>query len=77
MKKQDVPTEGSAPGPFYSEAFKRAVVTDYERGILNKDQIQAKYGGNSRVLEWCLKYGKLHYPRSGITGRPPDSFENV
>lgn len=55
----------------YSEAFKRAVVGEYERGLLNKDQVQAKYGikGNSRVLEWCRKYGKLHYPKAGSLGR--------
>ena len=56
----------------YSEAFKRSVVSEYERGLLNKDQIQAKYGikGNSVVLEWCRKYGKLHYPKAGALGRP-------
>ncbi|MDV6169774.1 IS3 family transposase [Flavobacterium sp. DG1-102-2] len=55
----------------YSEAFKRAVVREYERGILNKDQIKAKYGigGKSRVLDWCRKYGKLVYP-TGNNGRP-------
>lgn len=56
----------------YSEAFRRMVVAEYERGLLNKDQIQVKYGikGNSRVLEWCRRYGKLHYPKSGVLGRP-------
>jgi transposase-like protein len=56
----------------YSEAFKRAVVAEYERGLLNKDQIQLKYGigGNSRVLTWCRKYGKLHYPKADALGRP-------
>lgn len=56
----------------YSEAFKRSIVAEYERGHLNKDQIQAKYGikGNSRVLEWCRRYGKLHYPKAGALGRP-------
>jgi len=56
----------------YSEAFKRVVVAEYEKGILNKDQIQAKYciGGNSMVLEWCRKYGKLHYPKLSAIGRP-------
>src|SRR5215203_2282538 len=61
------------PRPQYSEAFKRAVVADYERGILNKDQIQAKYsiGGNSVILNWCRKYGRLKYPVKGSTiGRP-------
>lgn len=61
-----------SPVAKYSEAFKRVVVTEYERGILNKDQIQAKYGirGNSLVLEWCRKYGKLHYPKLSAIGRP-------
>jgi transposase len=56
----------------YSEAFKRSVVSEYERGLLNKDQIQLKYGirGNSVVLEWCRRYGKLHYPKAGAQGRP-------
>lgn len=56
----------------YSEAFRRSVVAEYERGFLNKDQIQAKYGikGNSRVLEWCRRYGKLHYPKAVALGRP-------
>jgi transposase len=56
----------------YSEVFKRLVVAEYERGQLNKDQIQVKYGikGNSRVLEWCRRYGKLHYPKAGALGRP-------
>lgn len=55
----------------YSEAFKRSVVREYEQGLLNKDQIQRKYGikGNSRVLTWCRKYGKLHYPKAK-GGRP-------
>jgi transposase len=56
----------------YSGAFKRMVVGEYEKGILNKDQLQRKYGigGNSRLLEWCRKYGKLHYPVKGNQGRP-------
>ena len=56
----------------YTEAFKQAVVREYERGILNKDEIMRKYGigGHTRVLEWCRKYGNLHYPQKGSTGRP-------
>ncbi len=56
----------------YSEAFRRTVVAEYESGLLNKDQSQVKYGikGNSRVLEWCRRYGKLHYPKAGALGRP-------
>lgn len=57
----------------YSESFKRMVVKEYEQGILNKDTIQKKYGigGNSRVLTWCRKYGKLYYQDSTQPqGRP-------
>ncbi|MCT3960482.1 transposase, partial [Elizabethkingia anophelis] len=72
MKNQDLFRKVLSPGTRYSEAFKRAVVKDYERGILNKYQIQSKYGigGNSRVLEWCRNYGKLHYPKFSSKGRP-------
>ena len=60
------------PQKRFSEAFKKEVVRDYERGILNKDQIQIKYGlgGNSTVLKWCRKYGKFDYPKGKSTGRP-------
>lgn len=57
----------------YSESFKRRVVNEYEKGFLNKDQIKAKYGisGNSLVLEWCRKYGKLVYDKKSTkVGRP-------
>ncbi len=72
MKNQDLFKKSLSPGTRYSEAFKRAVVKEYERGILSKDQIKSKYGigGNSRVLEWCRKYGKLHYPKFSAIGRP-------
>lgn len=72
MNNQDSIRKSLSPSTRYSESFKRAVVKDYERGILNKDQIQSKYGigGNSRVLEWCRKYGKLHYPKFSAIGRP-------
>jgi len=61
------------PANWYSEAFKRAVVAEYESGRLNKRQIKEKYniGGKSRVLEWCRKYGRLAYPdRKDWNGRP-------
>lgn|SRR5690606_713194 len=72
MKNDDLIKNQRSPITRYSESFKRAVVKEYERGILNKDQIQSKYGirGNSRVLEWCRKYGKLHYPKFSSIGRP-------
>lgn len=61
------------PFKSYSESFKRMVVKEYEQGKLNKDTIQKKYGigGNSRVLTWCRKYGKLYYEDSTQPqGRP-------
>ena len=61
------------PQKTYSESFKKMVVQEFERGFLNKDQLQIKYkiGGNSTVLKWCRKYGKLVYPEKGtIIGRP-------
>lgn len=72
MKKEDFIKKQQSPYGRYSEAFKRSVVKEYERGILNKGQLQSKYGigGNSRVLEWCRKYGKLHYPKISAIGRP-------
>ncbi|MCO4292461.1 hypothetical protein NF867_06285 [Solitalea sp. MAHUQ-68] len=72
MKIKENKIKSGARSVKYGEWFKRAVVAEYEKGILNKDQIQLKYGigGNSRVLEWCRKYGKLHYPEQGSTGRP-------
>jgi transposase-like protein len=63
----------ASPPRYYSQAFKKSVVMEYERGILNKDQLQLKYGigGNSVILNWCRKYGKLVYPEKGSTmGRP-------
>lgn len=71
MKNQDLKGPCLSPSIRYSEAFKRAVVREYERGILNKAQIKTKYGigGKSRVLDWCRKYGKLVYP-TGNNGRP-------
>jgi transposase-like protein len=72
MKKKELKVKSTPQVKAYSEAFKQTVVQEFEKGILNKDQIQIKYGigGNSRVLEWCRKYGKLHYPKKGFLGRP-------
>ena len=47
----------------FSVDFKRQVVAEFEAGLLNKDQLQRKYGlkGKSIVLNWCRKYGKFAY----------------
>jgi transposase len=56
----------------YSEAFKRKIVGEYERGNMTKDSLMAKYkvGGHSTVLQWCRKYGKLYYSKTTMPGRP-------
>jgi len=73
METENKEATFTKPRKQYSESFKRMVVKEYEKGLLNKDQLQFKYGigGNSRILTWCRKYGKLHYPAKGIEiGRP-------
>jgi len=72
MRKENLEKRRFIPRKTYSDSFKRMVVSEYEKGILNKDRIQEKYGigGNSRVLSWCRKFGKLHYPIKGEIGRP-------
>jgi len=60
------------PQPKFIETFKRQVVREFEQGLLNKDQLQRKYGigGNSTVLKWCRKYGKFAYNSPTQNGRP-------
>lgn len=72
MKSQKIRIQVTLPARKYSESFKKQVVREYEKGQLNKDQLQRKYGisGNSRVLEWCRKFGTLHYPKGTSMGRP-------
>jgi transposase len=72
METEPIKLKKSNPRSRFSLAFKKKVVAEYERGFLNKDQLQRKYGlgGNSTVLKWCRKYGKLHYAQKGELGRP-------
>ena len=72
MQQLTIRIKSGQPQKRFSEAFKKEVVRDYEQGLLNKDQIQIKYGlgGNSTVLKWCRKYGKFDYTKRKTTGRP-------
>jgi transposase len=72
MEQLKIRLKTGIPCPRYSEAFKKQVVREYEAGVLNKDQLQQKYGlgGKSRVLEWCRKYGKFAYNSPVVNGRP-------
>ena len=60
------------PQPRFNELFKKQVVREFEQGLLNKDQLQRKYGlgGNCTVLKWCRKYGKFAYDSAWKNGRP-------
>jgi transposase len=72
MEQKVVKLTIKKPQRKFCEAFKKAVVKEFEQGLLNKDQLQHKYGlgGNSTVLKWCRKYGKFAYPQQPSTGRP-------
>jgi transposase-like protein len=72
METETIKSKNGFPPTRFSQAFKKKVVAEFERGFLNKDQLQEKYGlrGNSAVLKWCRKYGKLHYAQKGELGRP-------
>lgn len=56
----------------YSLAFKLQVVREYEQGVLTRTQLRKKYGigGNSQILDWLRKYGKLTYQSTGHSGAP-------
>ena len=72
MEHVRIKLKSGVPVRKYSESFKKQVVREFEQGLLNKDQLQKKYGigGNSRVLVWCRKYGKFAYNSSTQNGRP-------
>ena len=72
MEQLRVTLKVTVPRKQFSEAFKRQVVKEFEAGILNKDQLKAKYGlgGHSTVLKWCRKYGRFAYATPTKNGRP-------
>ena len=72
MTQVKIVLKSGKPQPRFNEVFKKQVVREFEQGLLNKDQLQRKYGlgGNSTVLKWCRKYGKFAYLKQTGTGRP-------
>lgn len=72
MEQLRIRLRSGPPKPHYGEAFKKQIVREFEQGLLNKDQLQYKYGlgGKSTVLEWCRKYGKFAYNTPTQNGRP-------
>jgi transposase-like protein len=60
------------PQVTYSESFKKRVVQELDKGLLNMSELQAKYGigGNSNIARWSKKYGNLRYQEKALLGRP-------
>lgn len=56
----------------YSEAFKRQVVSEFERGLFTKSELRRRYNilGNSCIPRWLKKYGKFTYEDKITFGRP-------
>jgi transposase len=56
----------------YSLAFKLQVVDEVEKGLLNQDQAQRKYGiqGNSTILVWLRKHGSLNWSSKTKVAKP-------
>ena len=55
----------------YSLAFKLQVVDEVEKGLLNQDQAQRKYGiqGNATILTWLRKHGTLDWYKESTMPR--------
>lgn len=72
MEQLQVHLRKKGPNRYYSEAFKRKVVREFEKGYSTKSQLQRKYniGGKSRLLQWCRKYGKFAYALTEQSGHP-------
>jgi len=69
--KKKISKTPSAP-QIYSEAFKRQVVSEFERGLFTKAELRRRYNilGNSCISRWLKKYGKFTYEDKLTTGRP-------
>lgn len=57
----------------YSLAFKLQVVDEVEKGLLNQDQAQRKYGiqGNATILVWLRKHGTLDWHSKSSMAKKP------
>lgn len=55
----------------YSLALKLQVVSEVEKGFLNQDQAQRKYGiqGNTTILVWLRKHGTLDWSSKQIMSK--------
>ena len=71
MKDQLV-REAQGVSKRYSVAFKKKVVQELDKGLLNMVELRAKYGigGKSSISKWSKKYGNLRFNEKAQIGRP-------
>jgi|ERR1700748_1040402 transposase-like protein len=71
MKDQLV-REAQGVSKRYSVAFKKKVVQELDKGLLNMVELRAKYGigGKSSISKWSKKYGNLRFNEKAQVGRP-------
>jgi transposase len=72
MEKERKYLREDPPYVAYSEAFKRRVVSEIERGLLTETSARGKYGigGKMTVGRWRRKYGK----RARVGGKMKDQL---
>lgn len=68
----------ASPPQFYSEAFKRQIVSEFERGLFTKAALRQRYNirGNSCIHRWLKKYGKFTYTEKLTIGRPMKDLQS-
>ena len=68
MKDQEVKEKGKT----YSLAFKKKVVQELNKGLLNRVELRAKYdiGGKSTISLWSKQFANLQYNEKALVGRP-------
>jgi len=68
MDNQEVKKKGQT----YSLAFKKKVVQELHKGLLNRVELRAKYdiGGKSTISLWSKQFATLQYHEKALAGRP-------
>lgn len=53
---------------YYSESFKRSVVSEYEAGGVSKEALRRKHriGGKTTVLKWVAQYGRQAHAAASV-----------
>jgi transposase-like protein len=68
MKEQGVKQKANT----YSLAFKKKIVQELCKGLLNRVELRAKYGigGKSTITRWSEQFANLQYKDKALVGRP-------